>query len=174
MLSKSGTTTIRPISINDIEGFHTCLDAVSRERKYLGSIEAPPLENTRKWLKNGIEQGEIRMIALDDASVVGWCDIEVPEREGFCHIGRLGMGILKDFRGQGLGRVLLEKTLAIAKEQNLERIELEVYASNVSAIGLYKTFGFQLEGQKRKARKLDGSYDDIMVMALLFDSSSTI
>jgi ribosomal protein S18 acetylase RimI-like enzyme len=80
------------------------------------------------------------------------------------------MGILKEYRGQGLGRALLEKTLTAAREQKLERVELEVYASNFVAVRLYKRHGFQIEGRKQKARKLDGSYDDIMVMALLFDS----
>jgi ribosomal protein S18 acetylase RimI-like enzyme len=105
--------------------------------------------------------------------IVGWCDIAVKKREGFRHVGDLGMGVLKDFRGQGLGRALLEKTLAAAREQKLERVELEVYASNLVAVRLYERHGFQLEGRKQKARKLDGEYDDILVMALLFDSSST-
>jgi ribosomal protein S18 acetylase RimI-like enzyme len=165
---------IRAISEKDSEGFHACLGAVSRERKYLGILEAPTLENTRKWLEEGIKQGEIRLVALSSSQIVGWCDIETHTREGFRHVGKLGMGILKDYRGQGLGRALLEATLAAAREQKLERVELEVYASNLVAIRLYETYGFQLEGRKQKARKLDGSYDDIIVVALLFDSSSTI
>jgi L-phenylalanine/L-methionine N-acetyltransferase len=164
---------IRPISTEDVEGFHACLDAVSRERKYLGFLEAPTLENTRGWLEAGIKQSEIRLVASSSSQIVGWCDIETPTREGFRHVGKLGMGVLKNFRGQGLGQALLEKTLATANEQKLERVELEVYASNLVAIHLYETYGFQLEGRKQKARKLDGAYDDIIVMALLFDSSTT-
>ncbi len=165
---------IRPISKEDVEGFHTCLDAVSKERKYLGFLEAPTLENTRGWLEEGIKEDEIRLVALSDSQIVGWCDIETYTREGFRHVGKLGMGILKDFRGQGLGCALLEKTLTAVREQKLERVELEVYASNLVAIRLYETYGFQFEGRKQRARKLDGEYDDIVVMALLFDSSSTI
>jgi ribosomal protein S18 acetylase RimI-like enzyme len=44
-----------------------------------------------------------------------------------------GMGLLKDFRGRGHGQTLLEKALAAAREQKLERVELEVYASNLAA-----------------------------------------
>jgi hypothetical protein len=37
---------IRPISEEDVGGFHACIDAVARERKYLAFVQAPPLENT--------------------------------------------------------------------------------------------------------------------------------
>lgn len=159
---------IKPLSGEEIEGFHACLDAVARERKYLGLTEAPPIERTREWLRKGMERGEIRLIALDGTKIVGWCDIGVSEREGFTHSGRLGMGVLKEYRGQGIGSRLLEETLSEARDRGLERIELDVYASNIPAIRLYEKFAFQVEGRKRKARKLDGNYDDLIVMAILF------
>lgn len=160
---------IKHIAEDDFENFHLCLDAVSRERKFLGFIKAPALEKTRKWLLAGMEQGEIRLIALDGSQTVGWCDIETNEREGFSHSGKLGMGILKEYRRQGLGTKLLEKALSVAKAEHLERVELDVYASNTTAIKLYEKFNFQIEGRKHNARKLDGIYDDIIVMAILFD-----
>ncbi len=46
-------------------------------------------------------------------------------------------------------------------------IELEVFGSNTRAIRLYERLGFAYEGVRRKARKLDGAYEDLIVMALL-------
>jgi len=164
---------IRHITQKDFEGFHACFDAVARERKFLSFTEAPSPKETHKWLMNGMEAGEIRLVALDNSKIIGWCDIETSQREGFTHSGRLGMGILKEYRGQGLGSRLLAETLSVAKERRLERVELDVYATNAPALSLYKKFNFQVEGQKRKARKLDGTYDDIIVMAILFDQKQT-
>jgi RimJ/RimL family protein N-acetyltransferase len=48
----------------------------------------------------------------------------------------------------------------------LERIELEVYGSNESAIRFYERTGFVVEGVKKKGRKLDGEYDDLVQMAV--------
>jgi len=160
---------IRPITAIDFEGFHRCLDAVARERKYLALVSAPPLEQTRRWLADSLAQDAIRLVAVDEARIVGWCDIDIRAWEGFSHSGRLGMGVLSAYRGQGVGSALLEKTLAIAKERHLERLELEVYASNVPAIRLYEKFHFQTEGRKKQARKIDGVYDDLVQMALLVD-----
>ena len=161
---------IRPISRDDIDGFHSCLDSVARERKYLGLTQAPPLEETRRWLVADMERNVIRLIAIDGSQIVGWCDIESRRWEGFTHSGRLGMGVLKQYRGQGIGRALLNQALLEARNRSLERVELDVYASNLAAMRLYENFKFQIEGRKKRGRKLDGTYDDIILMALLYDS----
>ena len=160
---------IRAIAGEDAEGFHSCLDAVARERKFLGFVEAPPLEETRQWLLEGMEKGELRFIAVDGPQVVGWCDIEIRGQEGFTHSGRLGMGVVRPYRGKGIGTALVGRALEEARDRRLERVELEVYGSNPVAVGLYERFGFQVEGRKRRARKIDARYDDIVVMALILD-----
>ena len=76
------------------------------------------------------------------------------------------MGVMHGFRGQGYGTRLMEATILAAKEYGIERVELEVYASNVPAIRLYEKRGFVHEGVKKNARKLDGQYDDVLLMAL--------
>jgi ribosomal protein S18 acetylase RimI-like enzyme len=88
------------------------------------------------------------------------------EREGFTHRGTLGMGVHADFRRRGIGTRLIDEAISRAKDQRLERIELEVFASNTPAITLYKKTGFVIEGVKKKARKLDGVCDDMIQMAL--------
>ena len=49
----------------------------------------------------------------------------------------------------------------------LDRIELEVFASNVRAVELYRRTGFVEEGRRRCARKLDGVCDDILMFGIL-------
>jgi RimJ/RimL family protein N-acetyltransferase len=160
---------ILPIISEYFDRFHACLDAVSRERLYLGFVEAPSLEATCEWLAGGMLRGTLRFIAVDGGEVVGWIDIERTDREGFTHSGHLGMGVLKAYRGRGIGTALLVRCLEEARDQGLERVELDVYASNPIAIRLYEKYGFQVEGRKRKARKLDGEYDDIVMMALFLE-----
>jgi ribosomal protein S18 acetylase RimI-like enzyme len=107
-----------------------------------------------------------QFVALRGNDVVGWCDISPMKHEGFTHCGTLGMGVRKDFRRLGIGTTLLEQTIGEAKKLGLERIELEVFASNTAAIRLYEKAGFLVEGVKKKARKLDGEHDDLVEMAL--------
>jgi len=77
------------------------------------------------------------------------------------------MGLLPPYRGRGLGRRLLKKIVTAGWAFGLERIELQAYGSNTLAIALYERFGFVHEGRRRKARFLDGEYDDTVIMGLL-------
>lgn len=162
---------IRPITMDDVEGYRACLDRVARERVYLAFTEAPNTEQAQYFVAGMLKRGLPFMVADDDRAVVGWCDIYVdpdsPMRPGFTHLGRLGMGLDVEYRRQGLGEALLLAALEAAGRAGIERVELQVYASNEPAIALYRKFGFETEGVKRRARKIDNRYDDIVMMARL-------
>ena len=158
---------IQPASLDLADGFWRALDVVAREHRYLIFQEAPPLESTRKFIAQVLAKGWSQFYALHDGKVVGWCDVVRDERPGMTHVGRLGIGLLPEFRGQKIGPRLLAATIADAFQKGLTRIELEVYAGNERAIALYKKFGFIEEGRKRHARCLDGVYEDSICMALL-------
>ncbi len=162
------TVRIQPISEEHIEDFHKCLDIVAQERKYLAFIQAPDLDSVRKFVGNNIKHSLPQYVAVKEGKVIGWCDIIPQSLEGFRHSGNLGMGVHPEFRRQGIGTKLISATLAKAKEQGLERIQLAVLASNTAAISLYEKIGFAKEGIRKKARKLDNKYDDLLLMALFF------
>ena len=157
---------ILPIAEEHIESYHKCLDSVARERLYLAFVEAPPLDSSKAFVLSNIANEVPQFVAVIDGEVIGWCDISPLKQEGFKHRGELAMGIHRRYRGIGIGRRLIASTIQRAKEKGLERIEIEVYASNVSAIKFYEHTGFVTEGVKRKARKIDGGYDDIVEMVL--------
>jgi ribosomal protein S18 acetylase RimI-like enzyme len=157
---------IVPIAEEYIEGYHRCLDAVARERRYLAFLEALPLAASRDFVRANLARGAPQFVALHGAEVVGWCDITPHRFAGMTHCGSLGMGVLSGFRGRGVGERLITRALGAAKGAGLERVELEVFASNTPAIRLYEKVGFVVEGVKKKAHKLDGVYDDIVEMAL--------
>jgi ribosomal protein S18 acetylase RimI-like enzyme len=100
--------------------------------------------------------------------VVGWCDIIPSERDVYRHVGVLGIGLLPEFRGRGIGAKLMQKSIDKAKAKGLTRIELTVYERNKNAIALYQKMGFEIEGLKKNGIRIDGVYDNVYMMALLF------
>jgi RimJ/RimL family protein N-acetyltransferase len=158
---------LRAITLGDAAGYNAVLGAVAREQKYLRMTDAPPIERTRNFVANNIEKRNPHVVALNDDQVIGWCDIcrDVDMAE---HVGSLGVGVISAFRGRGVGRALIEAALQKAKEERFKRIELEVYASNTVAIALYEKFGFEREGLRRKAVRIQNSWDDIVPMGLLW------
>lgn len=164
----AGGITIEPIRADHIESFREALDKVSRERKYLTLLEAPPLESVRAFVLGMIENGHPQFVAVAESDVVGWCDIRRHDRPSHAHRGTLGMGIIPGYRDQGLGTRLITTTLDAARELGLHRIELDVHADNPRAVALYKKVGFVREGIARDAVKIDGRYIDSIGMAVIF------
>jgi RimJ/RimL family protein N-acetyltransferase len=107
------------------------------------------------------------MVALAGGSVVGWCDIRREFFPSRAHRGTLGMGLLPAWRGRGIGRRLLEATLAQARRSGFKRIELDVHADNPRAIALYEKAGFVREGIVRDASLIDGVFRDAILMAIV-------
>ena len=158
---------IQPATLDMADSFRQALDVVAREHRYLIFQEAPPLASTRNFISQVLAKGWSQFYALHDGKVVGWCDVVRDERPGMTHVGRLGIGLLPEFRGQKIGARLLAATIADAFQKGLTRIELEVFAANERAFALYRKFGFVEEGRKRQARCLDGVCEDSICMALL-------
>jgi len=148
-----------------LDGYHSALDVVARERRWLAMVEAPPIERVATFVDEMLAKGWPQLVALDGSSVVGWCDVIPMRLEGFRHSGGLGMGLLAAHRGRGLGGRLLDATLRASRDIGIARVHLEVYADNLAAIRLYERHGFEREGLKRRARILDGREDDLVLMA---------
>ena len=82
------------------------------------------------------------------------------------HRGGLGIGVQAAYRGQGIGEALLRALLDwAAREPELERVELAVFAHNERALNLYRKLGFAEETRRLRAFKLaDGGYYDEIQM----------
>jgi RimJ/RimL family protein N-acetyltransferase len=162
------TYQIVPITEEHIPGFCAVVDVVARERKYLAFLEAPPLENVTRFVRNNIEQGFPQFVVPSAGTVVGWCDV-LPNRSRviYSHCGTLGVGLLPEHRGKGVGRQLMRRTIDAAFAFGLTRIELTVREANLNAIALYKSLGFEVEGMHRRAVRIEGEYENLYSMALL-------
>ena len=164
------TYHIVPIAEAHIAGFRDAVDVVARESKYLAFLEAPPLEDVTRFVRNNIERGYPQFVVMSAGTVVGWCDV-LPNRTRviYSHCRTLGIGLLPEFRGKGIGRELMRRTIDAAFAFGLTRIELTVREANATAIALYKSLGFKVEGHHQNAVCIEGRYENLYSMALLKD-----
>lgn len=159
---------IVPSEERHLPSFRQALDAVAREGRYLVLLEAPPLTAIQQFLLDIVTNGGAQVLALEAGDrVVGWCDIARHPRDGYRHVGTLGMGLIPSHRGRGIGARLAQAAIDRARQNGIARIELEVLGSNAPARSLYRRLGFVEEGVKRRSRFIDGVYDDNVLMALI-------
>jgi len=159
---------IVPIAEQHIPSFRATVDVVARERKYLAFLEAPPIEEVTRFVLGNIERGYPQFVVLSRRMIAGWCDV-IPNRTRviYSHGGTLGIGLLPDFRGRGIGHRLMQQTIDAAFAFGLTRVELTVREGNANAIALYKSLGFETEGLHRNAVCIEGKYENLYSMALL-------
>jgi ribosomal-protein-alanine N-acetyltransferase len=78
----------------------------------------------------------------------------------------LNLSVAKDYQKQGLGRLLLEYMVGIAKNNQMANIFLEVRPSNISAIALYENMGFNEMAIRRAYYPTVDGREDAVLMGL--------
>ena len=95
------------------------------------------------------------------------------ECKRFAHHAELGLTVLQEFWGQGIGRRLMEAIVDWGRRQGLHKIYLKVHADNDRAIQLYQSMGFVEEGRlKDDVARRTGGYCDTIVMAKYYADRS--
>lgn len=161
--------TIEYASIKFYKSFCDAVTSVCKEEKYLASTTGFSYKQTKSFVEKIISNNFSQFYALENKRVIGWCDIIPREQELHKHTGVLGMGIISGFRHKGIGTELIKSTINHARLRGIERIELEVYANNLTVQKLYEKTGFVKEVIKRKGKKTNDQYEDIIMMGLIWD-----
>lgn len=97
--------------------------------------------------------------------VVGHIDLKGSKLHCGLHRCELGLGIEEPWRGQGLGRRLLQTAIDFARaEPRLHWIDLCTFATNTPARTLYQKLGFRETGIVRDRFRIAGqSIDDVQM-----------
>ena len=94
---------------------------------------------------------EIEIIAVVDGKIAGTAGIEaVGKKFKLKHRAELGISILKEYWGLGLGKALINACVQCAKDAGYKQLELNVVTENERAVALYKSFGFVEFGRNPK------------------------
>jgi len=129
-----------------------------------------PVSKLQERSKQAIEsQNDIFLGVFDNGKIIGQLFFKVcyPDHPWVKHIGEFGMTILKDYWGQGIGSALLAQMESFAKSIGVTRIEARVRSSNERGVSLYKKSGYQIEGSRKKAALINGSFEDEFYIAKL-------
>ncbi|WP_154655231.1 GNAT family N-acetyltransferase [Pontibacillus halophilus] len=106
------------------------------------------------------------LVAEREGKVVGFSRCEGSPYKRLSHKVEFGVCILKNSWGYGLGKCLLQQSLAWADRNGKKKVTLLVLETNTSAIRLYEQFGFVIEGTLVADKRLsDGNYYNTLVMA---------
>ena len=163
---------VRQAELNDAEALLRYAEELFKDDKFLLTTRQEIAEDlTVEKQKERIEKylnksGMIMLIAEVDGVIAGASDVDNGSKKRRQHVGRVSMSVLKDYRNIGCGTALLQSIIQWAREDELiEKLSLEVFASNANAIGLYKKLGFCEQGRAPKELKTnEDEYVDMILM----------
>jgi putative acetyltransferase len=87
-----------------------------------------------------LERGGQIFVALHNREVIGTC-AGIPHGTEELELAKLT--VAREFRGQGIARLLVERCLAYAREQGARRVRLVSNSRLETALRLYESLGFR-------------------------------
>jgi putative acetyltransferase len=141
---------------------------VAGEGEWIGA-ELPLRPDWQSRFRDAIRSSDAAwFLAERDGLVVG--AIFVQNEQGLAHVG---MAVQDRYRGQGIGKCLLDAATDWARDRSCHKIALEVWPHNERARKLYERAGFTDEGYlRRHYRRRNGALWDAVAMGLVLDRVS--
>lgn len=141
---KNGTVvsyrTLREDDEKKLSAFNDELSERSRDLFMPHGYDGETFAKVMIRVNNG---DDIAFVAFDGERIVAywflwWFNTSFPV---------LGIGILDEFHGQGLGGQLMRHLIEAAKNGNCEAVELTTALDNIPGLALYEKIGFKRNGQ---------------------------
>jgi len=161
---------VRYPEMGDLEKLLNFINEISDERtfiRYQGEHETRKSEE--KWLKGRLEEIDkkktVHLLAFSGDELAGTTEIHLRDKTEK-HIGVLGITVAKIFRGQGIGKTLMDLIIreAVKELSGLRLIILEVYSTNENAKNLYRKMGFVDYGILPEGITRSDKFEDAILM----------
>ncbi len=106
-----------------------------------------------------------RLVARDESAIGGWAALS-PVSRRFCYTGvaEVSVYIAEQYRGQGLGRLLLTALVADSEAHGIWTLQAGIFAENRPSIALHERMGFRRVGVRERIAQRDGRWHDTVQM----------
>ena len=123
--------------------------------------EVPTWEN---W--NNGHVSSCRLVVRSGNNVLGWGALSpTSSRCVYAGVAEVSIYIGEKYRGQGLGKVLLEHLIKLSEENGFWTLQSGIIRENTSSIVLHEKCGFRELGIREKVAKMNnGKWHDVVLM----------
>lgn len=158
------------------------INALSKEDTFVSfSGEQLTLKEEAEFLAQVFVWMELQqamyLFCMVDGQLAGICGIEqLPAlRKRGKHVGTFGLSIGQEYRGDGLGFALAQRTIREAEKYipGMKMVILTCFANNVPALALYKKLGFCETGRRVGGLLYRGEFIDEVDMTLALPSATS-
>ena len=173
-LSDGRVCVLREMTVEDAAGILEFLPLTHAETDFVNYMTGEfdwTLEREQEFLRSRMSNPlSISMAAEVDGRIIGLGGAASGELKRMQHHAEIGLAILKEFWGQGIGRRIMEINIEWGRRAGLRKMYLRVVDYNERARRMYEAIGFIEEARLREdVLRADGSYGNTITMALMYD-----
>ena len=163
---KGNPLVIRSIQKGDENIMADYINSISQEKTFVRfQGETISLNEETKYVEDQLiklEKNEtVQLLVFCHEKLIGVSDLNMGERVEK-HVGIFGISLLREYRGEGVGKLLMELVIKQAEKHipYLHIISLSVFSNNLVATEMYKNLGFVQYGSLPKGILHQGKYVD--------------
>lgn len=166
-LKNGKEVTIRPLEPQDEEALNEFFASLPEaELSYFRTDVRNP-ETIRGWIENLDHKWRVRLVVFFEDQIIAEWAVLHRDHGWTRHVCEFRGMIHPDWRGLGLGNMLMYDLLTIAHELEKEKVIIEVLAQQKLVIQRFEKIGFQREALfKNHVKDSRGRVSDLIVMSM--------
>jgi RimJ/RimL family protein N-acetyltransferase len=152
-LSAATKITLRPARPDDAAAILAAVRSTAQERSYvLMEVYGKDAAAQRAYIERLDGEHNLFLVATSDGQIIGilalldflLCSTPEPALA-------VGVHILRDWRGRGIGSAMLRYAVRWAKEHGYRRLEADIFTPNERSLHLFEKAGFTEDACRRRS-----------------------
>jgi L-amino acid N-acyltransferase YncA len=159
---------IRPANPDDLTAITEIYNEAILTTDATFDTETKTVESQSEWFEGHNSRNPI-IIAENDREVIGWASLSKwSDRCAYSDTAEISVYVKGEYRGQGIGRQLIERIIQAGEEVGLHTVISRITAGNENSIHLHEIFGFEYIGIMKEVGNKGGRLLDVVMMQKIF------
>jgi len=160
--------TIRPATLADLPAITEIYNEAIRKTVATFDTEPKNPEEQMIWFADHGSKYPI-LVAEGNGIVVGWASLSTwSDRCAYSDTAEISLYVREDHQGRGIGRKLLEATVAEGQKAGLHTIIARIAEASEASIHLHESVGFEHIGIMKEVGRKFGKLLDVYLMQKLY------
>ncbi len=173
-IAKNGVeVTLRPARPEDAGEIIKTVRSISPERSYvLMECYGKDEGSAKRYISEIEHAGDLLLVAVAEGAVIGALAAVrsgCGPRDMSTHVVDVGLHLIKEYRGLGIGTRMLQYAIEWAREKGFKKMVASIFTTNKRSLNLFLKAGFTEECIRRKHFRIGSKYIDEICMVKFLD-----
>jgi phosphinothricin acetyltransferase len=106
-----------------------------------------------------------RLVFRQEGKVIGWAALSpVSTRRVYAGVAEVSVYVGQEYRGQGVGNVLLGALVERAEQLGIWTLQASVFPENRASIELHRKCGFREVGTRERLGKMEAAWRNVVLL----------